>query len=193
MTDLSAPVLLLAIPGSLRRGSHNLAVVRAAARLAPPAVSVSVFDQLHTIPVFNEDLEGLGEPPGVSDLRRALADTDGLLISTPEYNQSVPGGVKNLIDWLSRGETHEGLAGRPVALTGATTGPWGTRIAQTQLRQMLTSAGALTLPHPMLFISHVDTLIDRSGELVDPDTLERLGELVAALAEWTHLLAPVRA
>ena len=143
--------------------------------------------------VGHEDVEGLGEPPGVGDLRQALADTDGLLISTPEYNQSVPGGVKNLIDWLSRGETHEGLGGRPVALTGATTGPWGTRIAQTQLRQMLTSAGALTLPHPMLFISHVGKRIDRNGELVDPDTLERLGELVAALAEWTHLLAPVRA
>ncbi len=186
-----SPYRILAIPGSLRRDSHNLAVLRAAAELAPPTTKVTVYDRMADIPVFNEDLEADGgSPESVRHLRAALAESDALLISTPEYNQSVPGAVKNLIDWLSRGQGHEGLAGRPVAITGATSGPWGTRIAQTMLRQMLSSAGALVMVRPMLFIPHVETLLDSSGNLTDPGVLSRLTELVAALVDWTHAHQP---
>ncbi len=193
MNDPIEPVRILAVSGSLRRNSHNLAVVRAAAQLTPPTATVTVYQNLHEVPVFNEDLEAPGgDPSGVTGIRQALAGTDALLISTPEYNQSIPGVVKNLIDWLSRGETNEGLAGRPVAITGATTGPWGTRIAQTQLRQMLASVGAIPLPQPMLFIPRIDTLIDAGGEIIDPDTLRRIGELVTALTDWTRMHMGVR-
>jgi len=181
-----SPCRILAIPGSLRRDSYNLAVLRAAAELAPPATTIEVYDGLADIPVFNQDLEGpRGGPESVDHLREAIAWSDGLLISTPEYNQSVPGAVKNLIDWLSRGEDHEGLAGRPVAITGATTGPWGTRIAQTMLRHMLSSAGAVVMAQPMLFIPQVDTLLDSTGELAEPEIRNRLTDLVAALVDWT--------
>lgn len=186
MTPASA-CRILAIPGSLRRDSYNLAVLRAAAELAPPAAMIDVYHRLADIPVFNQDLETQGgDPEGVRHLREAVAHSDALLISTPEYNQSVPGAVKNLIDWLSRGEDHEGLTGRPVAITGATTGAWGTRIAQTVLRQMLASAGAVVMAQPMLFIPQVETLLDSTGELAEPEIRRLLSELVAALVDWTN-------
>jgi chromate reductase len=191
--SLARPLRILAIPGSLRRSSHNLAVVRATVGLAPPGTEITVYDRLAEIPVFNEDLETpAGGPAGVTDLRAAVSTSDALLISTPEYNQSVPGAVKNLIDWLSRGDDSEGLAGRPVAITGATTGPWGTRISQTLLRQMLASTGAVVMPQPMLFIPHVDTLIDSTGEIAEPEIRRRLADLVTALADWTRLHAGAR-
>lgn len=182
-------VSILAIAGSLRKDSHNRAVLEAAARLAPPAATITVFDGLESVPVFNEDLEDApDDPPGVIQLRRAVAASDGLMISTPEYNQSIPGVVKNLIDWLSRGGSHEGLVGKPVAVTGATTGPWGTRISQTLLKQMLHSVQALVMPAPTLFIADVESLTDSEGRLVDTDTLGRLKEFVSSFVEWIDLV-----
>jgi chromate reductase len=183
------PVRILAIAGSLRRSSHNRSILRAAARVAPESVTVEVYDGLETVPVFNEDLEGPPHhPSGVDYLRRQLLKSDGLLIATPEYNQSVPGPVKNMIDWLSRSES---LAGLPVAVIGASTGPWGTRIAQTLLRQMLLSVQTVVMSHPTLFIPNVESLLDAEGELVDPATCQRLGQVVASFADWIRLVSPV--
>jgi chromate reductase len=183
------PIQILAVAGSLRRRSHNRSLLRAAAQLAPASVRLTVYGQLDTIPVFNEDLERAPhDPPGVVRLRRHLARADGLMVATPEYNQSVPGAVKNMIDWLSRSRTGEGLTGRPVAVTGASTGPWGTRIAQTVLRQMLLSTQALVLPHPTLFIPHVESLFDEQGNLTDPETRTRLHQLVSSFADWIRLV-----
>lgn len=193
MSKPGAPVSILAISGSLRKGSYNRAVLRAAAELAPPGVIVTILDGLETVPVFNEDLEGaIAHPPGVVRLRKALTDSDGLLISTPEYNQSVPGVVKNMIDWLSRGEAHEGLTGRPVAVTGATTGPWGTRISQSVLKQMMVSTQALVMPAPTLFIPRVESLLDEHGNLVDVEVRTRLGELVSSFVDWIRLVGRER-
>jgi len=184
-------VRILAIPGSLRRDSHNRVLLRAAAQLAPDGVTVTVYEGLESVPVFNEDLEGNDhEPRGVIDLRQALARSDGLLIATPEYNQSVPGVVKNTIDWLTRGGPGPGLAGHPVAVTGASTGPWGTRIAQTLLRQMLLSVEAYVMPHPTLFIPRVESLLDVNGDLADPETRHRLQALVAAFSVWISMVSP---
>lgn len=180
------PVRILAIAGSLRRDSHNRTMLRAASRLAPDGVTVTVYDGLETVPVFNEDLEA-DPPPGVVSLRHALARSDGLLLSTPEYNQSVPGVVKNMIDWLSREEAFSGL---PVAVIGASTGPWGTRIAQTSLRQMLLSVQAAVMSDPTLFVSHVEALLDDDGELVDPQTSRRLERVVSSFADWIRRVAP---
>lgn len=187
----TAQLRILALPGSLRRASHNLALLRAARQLAPPGVNIEVYDRLADIPVFNQDLEtDEGGPDSVRHLRAAVASAEALLISTPEYNQSVPGAVKNLVDWLSRGEGHERLTGMPVAITGATTGPWGTRIAQTVLRHMLSSAGALVMTQPMLFIPQVETLVDSDGNLAEPQVRKRLSELVTALVDWTNTHRP---
>lgn len=182
------PVRILAVAGSLRRDSHNRALLRAAARLISDPVTVEVFDGLDLVPVFNEDLEGDShEVPGVDALRRALRRSDGLLIATPEYNQSVPGVTKNMIDWLSRGD---GLSGRPVAVIGASTGPWGTRIAQTILRQMLLSVQAAVMPHPTLFVPDVESLLDSEGELADPQTAKRLQLVVSSFVDWIRLFSP---
>lgn len=189
-TEVRGERQILALAGSLRDGSHNRSLLRAAARLAPDPVSVEVYDGLGAIPLFNEDLEGPEElPAGVVSLRRAMGRSDGLLIATPEYNQSVPGVVKNVIDWLSRGD---GLAGVPVAVMGASTGPWGTRIAQTLLRQMLLSVGAMVMPTPMLFVPHVESLIGPDGELIDRPTLRRVEHVVSSFSEWVGLLADGR-
>jgi chromate reductase len=182
------PLRILGIAGSLRGNSHNRALLRAAARLAPESVILEVYDGLETVPVFNEDLEGRGDqPPGVASLRHALGECDGLLIATPEYNQSVPGVVKNMIDWLSR---EDGLSGRPVAVIGASTGPWGTRIAQTLLRQMLLSVQAVVMSDPTLFVPHVEALLDAEGELVDPQTSHRLQKVVSSFSDWIRLVSP---
>jgi len=182
------PVRILAVAGSLRRDSHNRALLRAAARLASDPVTVEVYEGLDLVPVFNEDLEdGSDEVPGVDALRRALRTSDGLLIATPEYNQSVPGVTKNMIDWLSR---DNGLSGRPVAVIGASTGPWGTRIAQIVLRQMLLSAQAAVMPHPTLFVPDVTSLLDSEGEVAAPQTVKRLQLVLSSFVDWIRLVSP---
>lgn len=181
-------VRVLAIPGSLRRESYNRSLLAAAASLTPPDMSFTVYESLGTIPVFNEDLEN-PPPAGVAHLREAVASSDGLLIATPEYNQSMPGVVKNVIDWLSRSDGPEGLAGKPVAVTGVTSGPWGTRIAQTQLRQVLTSTQALVLAQPTLFLRDAATLFDHDRKFVHDSTTRRLEEFLISFEHWIRLVS----
>ncbi|MDV3222692.1 NADPH-dependent FMN reductase [Intrasporangium sp.] len=176
-------IRLLGISGSLRRDSYNHALLRAAARLAPEGVDLVVHEGLKDVPVFDEDRES--DPPhGVRALRAAVQGADGVLLATPEYNQSIPGSMKNVIDWLSRSDH---LEGKPVAVVGATSGPWGTRIAQSQLRQILLAVGAPVLPAPTLFVPRADEVFDAGGELVDGETLRRLAGIVSALVDWTSL------
>lgn len=184
----TADVQILAIPGSLRQESYNKSLLHAADQLAPNWMSISVYDALSEVPLFDQDLANAATPGGVVALRDALSRCDGVLIATPEYNQAVPGVVKNMIDWLSLGEPHEGLEARPVAVTGVTPGPWGTRLAQTTLRQMLVSTQAILLPQPSLYLRDAGSLFDESGELTDAKTRHRLTEFVSALGEWVRLL-----
>lgn len=179
-------IRVLAIPGSLRRQSYNRSLVEAALRLAPPGMTLTLYDSLNTVPVFNEDLEH-PVPDGVAQLREAVAASDGLLIVTPEYNQSVPGVVKNMVDWLSRTEGPDGLAGKPVAVTGVTPGPWGTRIAQIMLRQILTSTQALVLPSPTLFLRDAETLFDGDRNLIDKTAVRLLEDLLVSFDQWIRL------
>jgi chromate reductase len=187
MTDRITRVL--AIPGSLRRASYNRSLVEATVSLAPPHMSLTVYEALDTIPVFNEDLEN-PPPTGVARLREAVASSDGLLIATPEYNQSLPGVVKNVIDWLSRSGGPEGLVGKPVAVTGVTTGPWGTRLAQTQLRQVLTSTQALVLAQPTLFLRDAAALFDHDRNLAHKPTSRQLHEFLVSFDRWIRLVSP---
>lgn len=183
---------VLAIAGSLRRGSWNLRLLEAAAECVPAGMTVSVYDDLASIPLFNEDLEQEtdGGPEVVQRLRRDVAAADGLLIATPEYNHSIPGVLKNTLDWLSRAAPDEVLAGKPVAIIGASGGRWGTRLAQHALRQTLHATESLVMPAPALFIRDVGGLFDTAGRLSDVPTRKSLENVLDSLADWIDLVAP---
>jgi chromate reductase len=178
----------LALPGSLRRRSYNRRLLEAAAELAPPGVHVHVVPhgELAAVPLFDEDVEEEtgGGPEAVRRLRHEVAAADGLLISTPEYNQSIPGGLKNTLDWLSREAPGEVLAGKPVAVVGVTAGRWGTRLAQSALRHVLAATGALILPAPALFAAGAEALFDEQGRLCDAAVRRQLAAVLVAFAEW---------
>lgn len=176
---------VLALPGSLRRNSYNRRLLEAAVELAPTGLEVRIYGDLASIPLFNEDIEQADDgPDAVRRLRRDVGAADALLIATPEYNQSIPGVLKNAIDWLSRPAPNEVLEGKAVSVVGASTGPWGTRLAQSALRQVLHATGAYVLPGPALFLRDAERMFDATGHLVEGPTRKRLEAVLAALAEW---------
>ena len=128
---------LLGISGSLRSGSYNSALLRAASRLVPEGVRIEIYDGMGDLPLYNDDVRLLGEPPAVTRMKQRVAAADGILIVTPEYNNSVPGPLQNAIDWLSRPAAESPLRGKPAGIAGVATGNFGTVRAQTALRQVL--------------------------------------------------------
>jgi chromate reductase len=176
---------VLCFAGSLRRNSWNRHLLKAAIDAAPDGIELVLYDELAAVPMFNEDTE---QPvaPSVAHLRRAVAMADGLLISTPEYNHSIPGVLKNAIDWLSRGSDSE-LIDKPVAVIGASGGSWGTRLAQAALRQVLTATEARVMPAPMLFVAHASERFDLNGLLREPALAKTLLGVVVSLKEWIVL------
>lgn len=186
-------IRVLALAGSLRRQSHNRRLLESAAALAPPGLSLTVYDTIADVPLFDEDREADG-PQGVRRLRDAVAAADGLLIATPEYNQSLPGVLKNAIDWLSRPDADgiEVLNAKPVAVVGVTTGAWGTRIAQAQLRHALTATGSRILPSPMLFVREASRAFDAATGDCDEATRGKLQAVLDAFRDWIALLRPAR-
>jgi len=182
MKKIDHVLKVLAIPGSLRRGSCNRQLLHAAVALSPPTLSIEVHDGLQDIPLFNEDSEML-EPAAVKKLRAKVAAAHGVLIATPEYNQSFPGVLKNAIDWLSRPPS-EALANLPVALAGATTGRWGTRLAQSHLRHVLYACEAAVMPQPSLFIAGAQTLFTNDGRVMDGVVERSIRELLVAFEKW---------
>lgn len=183
---------VLALAGSLRHDSFNRRLLAAARDQAPPGMRVTLYDDLASVPLFNEDLDEAtpGGPEGVQRLRSAVGACDGLLIATPEYNQSVPGVLKNAIDWLSLDRPSAVLANKPVALMGATPGPWGTRLAQRTLRQVLFATESLILTGPPIYLRSVNELFDSDGSMTDRGTLQRLEALLTAFGEWIELTSP---
>lgn len=180
-----------AVAGSLRGGSLNRRLLTAAIEHVPAGLEILVFDDLAGVPLFNEDLER-AQPDGpgsVATLRRLVSSADGVLLATPEYNQSVPGVMKNLVDWLSRPDGAGVLTDKPAAVMGATTGPWGTRYAQKELRHVLTAAGAIVMPQPMLFVPRGEEAFDADGRLVEPDTAQRLALLLRSFERWIRLVS----
>lgn len=178
---------VLGVPGSLRLHSFNRYLLKAAAARAPQGMSISVYEDLGAVPVFNEDLETAPGPEAVLRLRTAVARADALLIATPEYNQSLPGVVKNFIDWLSRSEP-DVLAGKPVAILGATQGSWGTRLAQAAARQTLAACGALVMPLPHLYVAKAADKFDPKGNLVDEPTGAVLTQFLESFRLWIHAM-----
>lgn len=181
------PLTFLGIAGSLRSGSFNRGLIRAAVELAPPGVRVLPFD-LIDLPLFNADVEAEGDPEPVARFKAAIAGADGLLVATPEYNHCVPGVLKNAIDWASRPAQASVLSGRPVALMGATTGRGGTARAQAQLRDGLTYTNGYVLPLPEVLVPLAEAKFDAQSNLTDLDTRTQVVDLLKAFAAWTRRL-----
>lgn len=179
---------VLALSGSLRKASLNTTLLRAAGDAAPPGTKVTLFDGLEAVPLFNEDLESGTVPPAVKHLWDEVERADGLLISTPEYNHSIPGVLKNTLDWLSRSTPSRVLAGKPVAVMGATVGTWGTRLAQAALRQVLFSTESLVMPRSGLFVRGASGLFDPTGKLIDSATSAALSSLMREFTDWMNLV-----
>jgi chromate reductase, NAD(P)H dehydrogenase (quinone) len=186
---MSMGTSILGIAGSLRRGSYNRRLLQAAAECAPAGLVVTIWEELASIPPFDADLEQAtaGWPESVRRFREQVGSAQGLLIATPEYNWSIPGVLKNAIDWLSRPAPVEVLIDKPVAVIGASSGKWGTRLAQAALRQVLTATEAAVLPRPALFVRDAERVFDSTGRLVDRPTREQLTAVLAAFFHWIDL------
>jgi chromate reductase len=174
-------VKIFAISGSLRSGSFNTALVRAAQAVAPADVKVEVFEGLRDIPPYDQDADS-DDPPGpVADLRARIRAADGLLIATPEYNYGVPGVLKNAVDWVSRPVATSPLKRKPVAVAGAAPGAFGSVRAQLSLRQSLLWTDSDVVSKPELMVFQAGLRFDADGNLTDPQTRQVLGALLEAL------------
>jgi chromate reductase len=178
---------ILGISGSLRRGSHNSRLLRAAGDALPPGADLVEWDGLRDLPAFDEDLEST-PPPAVQDLLDAIEEADAILIATPEYNASLPGALKNALDWASRPFPDNVLRDKPAAVIGASTGLFGAVWAQAEVRKVLKTSGAHVLESE-LPVGMADMAFDEEGGLADPDLAERLHDLVSDLAR--EVAAPV--
>ena len=177
-------IKIVGFAGSLRRGSFNKGVIRAAAEYAPSGIRIDVFD-LAEIPLYNQDVEDAGEPASVIALKQAIAGADAMLVATPEYNHGIPGVLKNALDWASRPRSTSPLRDKPVAVTGASTGTGSTARAQAQLREAFVFTGACVMPQPELLIGAAASHFDGDGNLTDAEIRASLVELIEALRTWT--------
>jgi chromate reductase len=177
---------ILAISGSLRRDSHNTKLLRAAEELVGGDVDFEYYDDLESVPPYNEDRDGDGAAPAVQSLRGRIAHADALLIATPEYNSSVPGQLKNAVDWVSRPVRAGAIWGKPVVVIGASTGFYGGVWAQAELRKVLATAGARVVEAEVA-VSHAHERFDADGRLVDDEIRD---ELRAALDALTAEVGP---
>ena len=178
---------LLGIAGSLREGSYNRSLLRAAREVLPEGVEL-VECEIGGLPFYDGDVEAAGDPEPVVALKNAIRDADALLIATPEYNHCVPGVLKNAIDWASRPARSSVLTDRPIAILGASTGGSGTARAQAHLRDGLTYTRGLVLPLPEVLVGHAAAKFDDDGNLTDPSTRAEIRDLLVALGAWTRRL-----
>jgi chromate reductase len=172
---------ILGISGSLRRGSHNTVLLRAAASSLPPGVELEVFDGLRELPPYDADNDVEPAQPAVARLRAAIAAADGVLVATPEFNGSIPGVLKNALDWASRPFPDNALRGKPVAVIGASTGLFGAVWAQAETRKVLGVIGADVIEGE-LPVGQADNAFGENGELADAEQRAALAELVRVLA-----------
>jgi chromate reductase len=174
---------VVAVAGSLRRGSYNRALLRAALELAPAGMTIDVLE-IGQLPFYDADVEAGGDPPAVRELKNRLREADGVLIATPEYNDGIPGVLTNVIDWASRLPGRSPLAHKPVAIIGASTSQIGTARAQLHLRQLLSHAQARTLPPPELLIARAPEKFDAALALTDDVARRVLSLLLERFSRW---------
>jgi chromate reductase len=183
------PFRILALAGSLRQGSYNRGLLRAAEELAPDWVQVQFFD-IGTLPFFNEDVEAAGDPEPVRLFKEAIRNADAVLIATPEYNGAVPGVLANAIDWASRPTSQSVLRNKPVAVMGAVLGSSGSANAQAALRGILSRVGAIVVPDPQVLVPRAHRLFDEQVNLLNKDIREEVRQLVQAMAQWCRRVQP---
>jgi chromate reductase, NAD(P)H dehydrogenase (quinone) len=171
---------VLGISGSLRRDSHNTTLLRRAGELLAPAAELVTFDELKAIPPYDADDDDAGPIESVERLRRAIDQADAVLIATPEYNGSIPGVLKNAIDWVSRPAGQSVLRYKPVAVIGASTGQFGGVWAQAELRKVLGVIGARVIDRE-LAVARADSAFDERGQLTDIHLADELEETVDVL------------
>ena len=187
MADTS--IRILGIPGSLREHSYNKGLIRAAQKIAPAGVEVTMYP-LHDIPFFNQDVEDIGDPDAVVRFKKAIREADALLISTPQYNRSIPGVLKNAIDWASR-RPRQGpeprrsvLDGKPVAIVGITPGKSFTEPAQIDLREILSAVYCQVIPEPEVKLGEATERYADNPELPDEATCELVREVLDELVTF---------
>jgi chromate reductase len=170
--------------GSLRRQSYNRAILAAAFEMVPDDATLEIFD-LEGIPPFNQDLE-LVPPEKVRDFKARIRASDAILIATPEYNYSIPGVLKNAIDWASRPYGDNAFDGKPVGLMGASVGMLGTARAQYDLRRSFVFLNMFPLNQPEMMVPFAQDKVDVNGRLTDEKTRKKIRELLESLIAWTR-------
>ena len=181
---MTTPIRILGIPGSLRRESYNRAALKAATQLAPDGVTIDVFE-LDGIPGFNQD-EEQNPPAKVVEFKKQIRESDAILFVTPEYNYSVPGVLKNAIDWASRPYGDSAWSGKPVAIMGASVGALGSARAQYHLRQIFVFLNMFPVNQPEVMIANAADRFDAAGNLTHDATKEFIRQLIQNLVAWTH-------
>ena len=181
---MSKPVRILGVAGSLRNESYNRAALRAATELVPEGATIETFE-LDGIPGFNQDDEQ-NPPAKVTELKKRIREADAILIVTPEYNYSIPGVLKNAIDWASRPYGDSAWNGKPAAIMGASVGTIGTARAQYHLRQMMVFLNMFPINQPEVMIGNASERFDPEGNLTHDATKEFIRQLLQNLVEWTR-------
>jgi chromate reductase, NAD(P)H dehydrogenase (quinone) len=174
---------VVAVAGSLRRGSFNRALIRAAREASPEGMTIELIE-IAGLPFYNADVEAEGDPPSVVTFKSSLREADGILIATPEFNDGIPGVLTNAIDWGSRLPGRSPLARKPVAIMGASPSQIGTARAQVHLRQLLTHVQARVLPPPELLVARAHERFDPGLRLTDEGTRRILAQLLERFAGW---------
>jgi len=182
-----ADTKILGICGSLRKASLNIAALRAAGANAPDGVTLEIAD-LSGIPVYNEEIYAEGFPPAVDAFRTQIKAADALLFATPEYNYSIPGALKNAIDWASRPPEHP-FTGKAVGMLGCSAGTSGTMRAQYHMRQVMVFLDMRPINKPEVFLPAAGNLFDENGNLTDDGVAGRLTDLLTALAAWSKQIS----
>ncbi len=182
---MSQPVRILGIAGSLREKSYNRAALRAALDLVPEGATIEVYEIPSNLPGFNEDLEQ-NPPAEVVELKKKIQEADAILFVTPEYNYSIPGVLKNVIDWASRPYGQNAWNGKPAAIMGASIGQIGTARAQYHLRQCMVFLDMFPVNQPEVMISNCSDRFDSDGNLTDETSKKLIGKLLQNLVDWTR-------
>jgi chromate reductase len=185
---MSKQVRILGIAGSLRRQSYNRAALRAATELVPEGAAIEIFE-IDGLPGFSEDDEQ-NPPAKVSELKQKIREADAVLFVTPEYNYSVPGVLKNAIDWASRPYGDSAWSGKPAAIMGASIGAIGTARAQYHLRQIMVFLNMFPVNQPEVMIANAAQRFDAEGNLTDEKTRGFIRQLLQNLVDWTRRLNP---
>jgi chromate reductase len=192
MTTNDERLEILGIAGSLRRDSYNRALLEATRELLPATISLRTFERLGDVPLYNQDVEDRGDPGIVLELKAKIARADGLLIATPEYNYSVPGVLKNAIDWTSRPRGRTPLMGKPTALMGASSSITGTARAQLALRDSLVFTQTPVFPGPEVLVANAPERFDDAGRLTDVSTREFIRDFLGRFAAFVRALRAQR-